>query len=106
MYTGSLAAISNRADWVETLVIPEKPAIDEVQFVVRDCGPDISATLVNGKATYDATTGTLVFSFTQGETNDLCPGTYPVGCVITVGGIRTQLLACTIEVIDGVVSWP
>lgn len=108
MYTGSLAAVANRADWVETMTITDqsgaKPAVTEAVVAVHGCGVCLNASISGGGMTYDQATGNLVFTFSDTQMHCVPAGEYQVGVVITVADVQTQLFAGTVPVVDGVVA--
>lgn len=108
MYTGSLAAVSNRADWVETITITDQaggfPAVTEANVAVTGCGVNLTGSISGGGVTYDPVTGTLVFTFSDERMRCVPAGEYQVGVVITIDDVQTQLFAGTVPVVAGVVA--
>jgi hypothetical protein len=110
MYTGSLAAVSNKEDWIAV-----SPLIDDdgeevtltgatfVLFVCKQNDPT-SATLTastdNGKITLPTTT-TFQWAFTPTDMATLCAGTYDVFLRVTIDDVVTQILSCTVPIVEG-----
>ncbi len=113
MYTGNLAAASNRADWISAfeLVDDETDALVDlsaatITFELRDPVSKsalISATTGNGRVTIPGS-GTFVVTIPDDLMRGLSPGQYEIGCIVEIAGVVTQLLAAQVSVIDGVVS--
>lgn len=113
MLTGTLPQVSNQEDFTLTDTIYDDATGDLVNlsgasivFEVRD--PNyrrtvLSATTGNGKAAV-VDTGVYQVAFSRSEMQALHPGTYDVGCVITLNGTTAQLLIGTVQVLDGVVT--
>jgi hypothetical protein len=104
MFTGSLPAASNRADWSEVFEIFDDETGDQIDlsaativFELRESGCRIQATITL------VDTGKFTASFTRDQLNRLCSGTYSVGCTITRNDIITQEFIGTLAVLDGVV---
>ncbi len=110
MYTGSLAAVSNQEDWIVT-----SPLIDDdgeevtltdatiELFICQQNNPKtavLTATTANGKITLPTST-TFQWWFTPSDMDDLCAGTYDVFLRVTIDDIVTQILSCTVPVVEG-----
>jgi hypothetical protein len=115
MYTGSLAAVSNREDWIAV-----SPLIDEdgtevtltdASFEMFICkqGYPSSAELSGyydpsdpsaGKITLPTTTS-FQWWYTAEDMADLCAGTYDVFLRVTIDDVVTQILSCTVSVVEG-----
>lgn len=110
MHTGSLAAVSNKEDWIAS-----SPLIDEdgtevdltsatfEMYVCRQGSSDsavLTGTIANGKITLPTST-TFQWAFTPEDMNDLCAGTYDVFLRVTIDDVVTQILSCTVPVVEG-----
>ncbi len=110
MYTGSLAAVSNKEDWIAS-----SPLIDEdgveitltgatfAMYVCRQNDPTtavLTATIANGKITLPTST-TFRWAFTPDDMDDLCAGTYYVFLRVTIAGVVTQILSCSVPIVEG-----
>lgn len=110
MYTGSLAAVSNKEDWIAI-----SPLIDESGeevdltaatlelFVCRQGCPEtavLTASTGNGKITLPLST-TFQWAFTPDDMATLCAGTYDVFLRVTIDDVVTQILSCTLPVVEG-----
>lgn len=110
MYTGSLAAVSNREDWIAS-----SPLIDEDNTEVdltaatfhmfvckRDCPdtPLLTGTIANEKITLPTSTS-FQWQFTPDDMGVLCAGTYDVFLRVTIDGVETQILSCTVPIVEG-----
>lgn len=110
MYTGSLAAVSNREDWIAI-----SPLIDEdnaevtltgatIEMFICEQGVPDSALLEgstdDGKITLPTTT-TFQWAFTPDDMSVLYAGTYDVFLRVTIAGVVTQILACTVPIVEG-----
>lgn len=110
MYTGSLAAVSNKEDWIAV-----SPLIDEdgeevtltdatfEMFICRQNCPDqavLTATTANGKITLPSAT-TFQWWFTPSDMDDLCAGTYDVFLRVTIDDIVTQIMSASVPIVDG-----
>lgn len=110
MYTGSLAAVSNREDWIAV-----SPLIDEdgeevtltdatfEMFICRPGCPDnavLTATTANGKITLPSTT-TFQWAFTPTDMAVLCAGTYDVFLRVTIDDVVTQILSASVPIVEG-----
>lgn len=115
MYTGHFPAASNSADWsVQFEMIDEDTGLAfdltgySIEIAIRSDksqNPSLTGTLDDYiSLSGDAADGVFVVSFPEAQMSDLCAGTYNVGIVLTSGaGTKTQLLACTLPVVDGIV---
>jgi hypothetical protein len=110
MYTGSLAAVSNREDWIAV-----SPLIDEdgtevtltgatfEMFICRQGSPGstvLSGSTDDGKITLPTTTS-FQWAFTPTDMAALCAGTYDVFLRVTIDDVVTQILSCTVPVVEG-----
>lgn len=110
MYTGSLAAVARGEDWIAV-----SPLIDEsgdevtltdadlVLSVCQQGCPNVSvltASIDNGKITLPTST-TFQWWFDQDDTATLCIGTYDVFLYVIIDDIRSQILSCTVPVVEG-----
>jgi hypothetical protein len=110
MYTGSLGTVSNKEDWIGI-----SPLIDEdntevtltgatfVMHVCKQTDPDtavLTASTANGKITLPTTTS-FQWAFTPSDMDDLCAGTYDVFLRVTIDDVVTQILSCTVSIVEG-----
>lgn len=110
MYTGSLAAVSNKEDWIAV-----SPLIDEdgaevtltsatfEMFICKQNDPTsavLTASTANGKITLPSAT-TFQWWFTPSDMDDLCAGTYDVFLRVTIDSIVTQIMSCTVPIVEG-----
>ena len=110
MYTGSLAAVSNQEDWIVV-----SPLIDEdgAETTLTDatlemfiCRPNdhsvsvLSGSTTDGRITLPTST-TFQWWFTHEDMNDLSPGTYDVFLRVTIDDVVTQILSCTVPIVQG-----
>lgn len=113
MYTGQVAAISNRATWrsdvVELVDESDSTTTDlttvspldiEVTISDLDCRyPRATASIDNGKVTVPGPG--FQWQFEDTDLRNLCPGTYRLGVKITIDGFITDVIDGTIAVIEG-----
>jgi hypothetical protein len=110
MMQGSLASVSNREDW-----IVQSPLIDDdgaevdlttasISVFVCDEGcpsrARLTGTIDDGAITLPTATS-FQWWFDPDDMGALCPGTYEVYLRVTIDGITTQILACSIAVVQG-----
>ena len=110
MYTGSLAAVSRRQDWIAV-----SPLIDDdntevtltdvvfEMFICKQGSPDnavLSGSTADGKITLPSAT-TFQWAFTPEDMSNLCAGTYDVFLRVTIDDIVTQILSCTVPIVEG-----
>lgn len=110
MYTGSLAAVSNKEDWIATSPLidddNEEVTLTDADFVLYVCKqgyPDtalLTASIDNGKITLPTTTS-FKWWFTAADMATLCAGTYDVFLRVTIDDIPTQILSCTVPIVEG-----
>jgi hypothetical protein len=110
MYTGTLAAVSNQQDWVETGTIidddGEEVTLTDATFEMYICRQNdsknavLTATNANGKITLPTATS-FQWWFTQEDMNDLCAGTYDVFMRVTIDGVVEQIMSATVPVVEG-----
>ena len=116
MFTGRLAAVSNRQTWIEQVELTDKDtgtAIDltdnSIVVEVRKTGcstPTLTATTANGAVTFPsgASAGIFQWLFAESSMDDLDPGRYEVRVTSTVDAVTTQLMIATVDVLDGYVQ--
>ncbi len=110
MYTGQLAPVSNKEDWIAT-----SPLIDEdgsevtltdatiAMFICRQGSADsaiLSGSTADGKITLPSAT-TFQWHFTPTDMAALCAGTYDVFLRVTIDDIVTQILSCAVSIVEG-----
>ena len=117
MYTGALAAVSNRETWTFTVFLTDfdtGTAIDltgaSIDIAVREqrtATPLLTGSTTDGKIVISApaTGGSFVVTFTPTDMSVLVAGMYDVGVRVTVAaGTTFQLLVATLPVVDGIVD--
>jgi hypothetical protein len=110
MYQGALEPISNRQDWIEV-----SPLIDDdgseitltdatlkVWICRQGCPTSalLSGSTDDGKITLPTAT-TFQWAFTPDDLSVLCAGTYDIYFRSTIDDITSQILAATIQVVEG-----
>lgn len=110
MQRGTLAPFSNREDWQITgsLVDDDGAAVtltgSTMEFyLTRQGNPstaELTGSTTNGKITLPTTTS-FQLDFDVTDVSDLNPGTYEAFLRITKSGVTTQLIAGTMEVVEG-----
>lgn len=110
MYTGSLAAVSNREDWiaVSPLIDDDGAEVDltaasfELFICNEDCptSPVLTASTANGKITLLSST-TFQWAFTPTDMGTLCAGTYSVFLRVTIAGTVTQIMSASVPIVEG-----
>ncbi len=110
MYTGSLAAVSRREDWIAVSPLidddGEEVILTDTTFTMDICRqgfPDIavlSGSTTDGKITFPTAT-TFQWAFTPDDMSVLCAGTYDVFLRVTIDGVVTQILSCTVPIVEG-----
>lgn len=113
MYTGTLAAASNRADWKFTCELVDSDTGDDIDLTgatitIAVRPQDASLPILTGTTADKITitgTGTFDVAFTPADMHDLCAGSYDVGLtVLMASGTTYQLMSAVLPVIDGVVD--
>lgn len=117
MYTGTLAAASNKADWKFTIEFIDPDTNDTVDLtgatiklsVRHQTGRNIvlGGSTSDGKiALTDPTNGECQVWFTPTDMSAFnCPGTYDVGLIATLAsGVTYQILAGQVPIVDGIVE--
>jgi hypothetical protein len=110
MYTGSLAAVSNKEDWIATSPLIDESG-DEVtltdatieMFICRQGCPNssvLSGSTTDGKITLPTATS-FQWAFTPDDMSMLCAETYDVFLRVTIDDVTTQILSCTVAVVEG-----
>lgn len=110
MYTGSLAAVSNREDWIAVSPLIDEDgaevtltdAIFEIFVCKQGCPGSsvLSGSTDDGKITLPSAT-TFQWAFTSDDMSVLCAGTYDVFLRVTIDDVVTQILSCTLPVVEG-----
>lgn len=110
MHTGSLAAVSRREDWIAS-----SPLIDEdgeevtltdatfEMFICAQGSPDtavLSGSTDDGRITLPTSTS-FQWAFTPDDMSVLCAGTYDVFLRVTIDDVVTQILSCTVPIVEG-----
>src|SRR5262245_48110617 len=117
MYTGALAAASNRARWTFSVELTD-PETDEaidltgatIELAVRDQNskiPLLTGSTDTGKITIatPATSGAFTVLFEKQDMSVLADGMYDVGLRVTLSDDRDfQLIVATLPVVDGIVD--
>lgn len=109
---GTFPPVSNAADFLCDLSVTNDETGDGVDLsgatisviVEGDaCGVDLlTATTDNGKITLGADAGDFRFSFTDEEMSGLPAGSYRIGVMIELDGIRYQLVLADLPVVRGI----
>lgn len=110
MYTGSLAAVSNKEDWIAVSPLidddGEEVTLTDVSFelfVCRERSPNtalLTASTSNGKITLPSST-TFQWAFTPEDMATLCAGTYYVFLRVTIDDVVTQIMSATVPIVEG-----
>lgn len=110
MYTGSLAAVARGEDWIGTSPLinedGEEVTLTDATIVMSVCRqgcPDsalLAASIDNGKITLPTDT-TFQWWFDQDDTATLCAGTYDVFLYVIIDDVRSQILSCTVPIVEG-----
>ncbi|MDN4982249.1 hypothetical protein QY049_03285 [Bradyrhizobium sp. WYCCWR 13022] len=113
MYTGEVATISNKSDWLSDVV----ELVDEDDGTTTDLTAvsplDILVTIKdeNGclRATASISNGKVSvpgpgfqWQFASNDLNALCAGRYGLGVKVTINGFATDLIDGTLSVVEGV----
>lgn len=120
MYTGQVASISNREDWVSDFVqIVDEDTGSVLNILNPDIGFDASvyirdmdgcqqltpATIANGGVVVSASDVAdepgLQWSFSDASLGCLCAGTYMCGLKVTANGRVSDVIVGTLAVIEG-----
>jgi hypothetical protein len=117
MYTGPLAAASNRADLKFSVEVVDNDTGDDIDLTdstinvaLREQTDSVNATPVLTGSTSDGkvtlvSDGTFQVAFTPSDMGALKAGTYDIGITVKLStGVTFQLLAGTLPVIDGIVQ--
>lgn len=110
MYTGSLAAVSNREDWiaVSPLIDDDGAEVDltAATFVLDICREGcpttavLTASTANGKITLPSST-TFQWAFSPTDMSTLCAGTYDVFLRVTIDDVVTQIMSASVPIVEG-----
>ncbi len=110
MYTGSLAPVARGEDWIAVSPLIDddgaEVTLTDVDFVLSVCRqgcPEtalLTASIDNGKITLPSDT-TFQWWFNQDDTASLCAGTYDVFMYTIIDDVRTQILSCTVPIVEG-----
>jgi hypothetical protein len=112
MQTGTLAAVSNREDWLDggevrdadSVLVDITGASIIVQVSDREShAPMLTVSTDNGLITITGT-GTFQWEVPAASMRVFCAETYDVGITIELNGGTTQLFKGTIPILDGVVT--
>lgn len=111
MYTGSFGPASNRADYTETISLKKTedetaPAVEEIEITIGEnsgCGT-VRKLLSSEGLTYDEDAGEFTFTLETAELRRFRAGSYDMGIVLTIAGVREQLFAGEIIILDGIVA--
>lgn len=110
MYTGSLAPVSNREDWIVTSPLIDDDGAEvtltdasfELFICQQGCADSavLSASTDDGRITLPTST-TFQWAFTPDDMGTLCAGTYDVFLRVTIAGVVTQILSCSVPIVQG-----
>lgn len=120
MYTGQVAVITNREDWVSDFYqITDEDDGSVVNILNPDIGFDCSVYIQDEDGCQRVTTATVgnggvvvsasdivgepgfQWSFSDSALHCLCAGTYRCGVKVTINGLVSDLIVGTIAVIEG-----
>ena len=116
MYTGFLAATSNRTKWAFTVTVidPSTGAAVDITGATITIGlkrSDQSQCILTGSTSNGRVTlttpasGIFAVSFPASDMKSLTPGEYDCGIVMVLpNGDEQQLLAASLPVVDGVIN--
>jgi len=108
----TLGRVSNRADWSDVIELTDAETGEGIDLaaatilieVTDDCDRRVlSGSTTDGKVGVIAM-GQCEFTFPRQEMIRLCPGTYHLGCTVTIGDETDQIFIGTVPVVDGVVQ--
>jgi hypothetical protein len=109
MYTGSLGAFSNDEHWIfEGTLEEDGEAVDlsaaTIEFYVSQDRSKttalLTATIANGKIVLPTATS-MQIKFAPSDVSSICAGTYSAFMRVTIDDITTQVIAGTIQVVEG-----
>lgn len=109
MYTGSLGAFANDEHWIFTGSLEEDgEAVDlsaaTIEFYVTQERSKtkalLTATVANGKIILPTDTS-MQITFAPADVSDICAGTYAAFMRVTIDDITTQIIAGTLQVLEG-----
>jgi len=110
MYTGSLAPVSNKEDWIAVSPLIDddgaEVTLTDATFEMFICLQNdpinsvLSGSTADGKITLPSAT-TFQWAFTPADMDVLCAGTYDVFLRVTIAGVVTQILSCTVPIVEG-----
>lgn len=110
MYTGSLAAVSNKEDWIATSPLIDEDGEEVVltdanfeMFICRQNCADqavLSGSTDDGRITLPTST-TFQWAFTPDDMAVFSAGTYDVFLRVTIDDVVTQILSCTVPIVEG-----
>ena len=111
MFTGNIAPISNRADWIDAfqvLDVETGEAIDisdatEIEVVIRKqiSKDDLLSVTMTGGGIVLVETGAFQWTFPASQLRDLCAETYECVARIVKDGIASTLMIAALPVIEG-----
>lgn len=104
-YKVAWGPVSNRADWHEQISLTEDgeiPAVTEAVLSFGKCSK-VTKSLSASELSYDDETGVLSWTIAKSTMDGFSPGSYPIGCVLTIEGVQEQLFHGDLEIYDGVV---
>jgi hypothetical protein len=109
MYTGSLGAFANDEHWIFEGTLEENgEAVDlsaaTIEFYVAQERSKttalLTATLANGKIVRPTSTS-MQITFTPSDVSAICAGTYSAFMRVTIDSVTTQVIAGTLQVLEG-----
>lgn len=114
MYKGSLGEVTTRETFSRTIEVVDDDGLDvniasaTISVALRLQGnttANLSATVGDG-ITIDSGASPMNFTvtFSEEDMEGLDTGTYDFGCVITLSSVTTQLIAATVNIIDGIID--
>ena len=113
MYQGTIAPISNRADWPDShaFELYDDDTNDVIDLTTATaltlevtqrgcCYPSLIASLAKGNLVLQGT-DTFLPTWTANELGVLCAGTYDIACTAVVDGKTIQLIIGALPVLEG-----
>lgn len=111
MFTGNLAPISNRADWIDAFQILDfetSEPIDisdasEIEVIIRKqiSKEELRRVALTDGGIVHIETGTFQWTFPASQLQDLCAETYECVARIVKDGIPSTLMISALPVIEG-----
>lgn len=109
---GIIAPRSNQATWTDVVEVVDDDtgspidltsALITLQVRIPDSNTQALTATVGSGITI-VSLGNFQFTFARTAMQNLDPGTYDVGCVVTLNGETDELFIATVNILDGIVS--